>query len=235
MNILGVGDIHGKIFSIEAAVKKFKQGRYDRLILMGDYTDSFDKTVMQHIQCLQAIAEYQEELGKDRLIALIGNHDHPAYLHNFWCKGSDKEMMSTYQKYYEQAEYKIAHQEGRYLFTHGGINLSWWNRVANIREFLVKNFEVTNVADLLNKMYNSRYYPQLFQVGKDRGGEHNSGGPVWSSLFDNEVFHWNNLNQVVGHSKVQSITSTQKRGARTFYIDCLDHDPYMFLDLTIRN
>lgn len=235
MNILACGDLHGRIASLEGAIAKFKKGRYDALVLMGDYVDSHHMSLQYQLECLKAIAEYQFELGPDVLIPLIGAKDHPAYIYKYWVKGNNKEMASSYAKYYAHAKYQFAWQYDNYLFTHAGINQKWWNRMRHLRWFVDKQFpdDIQNEADLLNKMYSIGMHRLLFDPGKIRQGSCEGGGPLWSDMYENENHRWATCNQVVGHTSVEEIRITDKMGSKIYYIDCLDMNPYMFLELSI--
>lgn len=235
MNILAVGDLNGRINCLEAAISKFRKGRYDVIVFMGNYTDSYIVPIHQQLECLKAIAEYQYELGPDVLIPLIGAKDHPAYVHKFWVTGSRKEMAASYAKNYEFSKYRIAWQCGNYLFTHSGINQKWWTHMRHLRWFVDHIFheEIQDEADLLNKMYDLGMYRYLFDAGRVRKGRMESGGPLWSDEYENENYRWLTCDQVVGHTYVNEIKMSDKQGSRIYYTNCLSMNPDMFLELSV--
>lgn len=232
MKILAVGDLHGRIECLERAVAEFRRKECDKLILIGDYTDSFDRSVEDQIECLRAIAYYYNKYG-EQIEAIIGNHDHPAYVHNKRCTGTRGELAATFSKYYEKVHYRVAFEHGDYLFTHAGINQLWWNRHQTKFDFMQEKFGPLKKAETLNMLWDSRFFPMFFEVGTAREGWSETGSIFWSDRGENERWRVTGFNQVVGHSPCAEIINTNLHGSKIYYIDCLGKRPDDFLFLNV--
>jgi len=64
-----IGDVHGCLKTLEVLMSEI--GEWDRLVFLGDYIDRgrFSKEVIDYIMLLE------KRYGKDKVIALIGNHE----------------------------------------------------------------------------------------------------------------------------------------------------------------
>lgn len=71
MRILVIGDIHGHD-SWKAIVENEK---YDKVVFLGDYVDSFTLQPLTIVKNLREILKFKRE-NKDKVVLLWGNHDH---------------------------------------------------------------------------------------------------------------------------------------------------------------
>ncbi|WP_420150649.1 metallophosphoesterase [Spirosoma sp.] len=220
MEILTISDIHGRTIWKEANFD-----RYDRVIFLGDYTDSYvvdDETIYSN---LEEIIQLKRNVP-DKFVLLIGNHD-AQYLHypNYRCSGFRQwaqSMLSDLFTNYESL-FQIAHQQGAYLFTHAGVTNRW------LRRLLVKTGHETlsitpeyDVAGLLDKLHRSVNFRNiLFEVGPRRGGYDLCGGPVWADRSETKVDYLSDFHQVVGHTPVDAFTTITSEAGSITYTDVL--------------
>ncbi len=206
LKCLIVGDIHGRHEAIYTAYRKFLSEKYDRLIFLGDYADSYDRTNEDIFQCFKEIHSAKENHG-ERVILLIGNHD-AQYLHHpdNHCSGrrNDIQPHLTYLMNEHKNKYQIAYQVGRYLFTHAGVQQRWRDQNAAglgiiAHQAEVDDEDIMQLGSLLNHVEQSGRRWILYDVGMPRGGR-DWGGPVWcdqSEIMKSPVI---GLHQVVGHT-----------------------------------
>lgn len=79
MKVLSVGDLHAKLWIIDA-VEKLIDG-YDAVVFVGDYADDWDSGPLQTIETWKSLKILQEK-HPDKIKLIMGNHDF-AYLLSF--------------------------------------------------------------------------------------------------------------------------------------------------------
>lgn len=101
-----VGDLHGEIKKLGKIIKKF--GR-EKLLFLGDYCDSFDRSDNEIISTLLLVLETGD-------IVLVGNHELNYY--NDWgmkgdCSGYRKSLQEKIQKIFElnRKKFKFFHYD----------------------------------------------------------------------------------------------------------------------------
>ncbi|GAB3770238.1 metallophosphoesterase [Spirosoma horti] len=221
MNILTISDLHGRTVWKEAHTEG-----YDRVIFLGDYTDSHvfdDGTIYANLKEIIRCKGRQP----DKFVLLIGNHD-AQYLHfpYYRCSGFRERAQPQLSALF--AEYKnlfqIAHQEGNFLFTHAGVTNKWLTR------FLLQTgnnaSEISsagNLAGLLNEtnQLSGSDRDKLFEVGPVRGGSDAFSGPVWADRSETRRDFLAGFQQVVGHTPVADFTTTGNETGSITYTDVL--------------
>lgn len=78
MKVLAVGDIHTKLWIIEAV--KSVVDNYDTIVFVGDYVDDWGKSPDESIKSWQALKDFQDKYP-EKVKLVIGNHDY-IYLHH---------------------------------------------------------------------------------------------------------------------------------------------------------
>ena len=68
MRICAIGDIHGR-----NDWEKVDPNKYDKIIFVGDYVDSFDIPTGEILKNLENIIAFKKEYY-DKVILLLGNH-----------------------------------------------------------------------------------------------------------------------------------------------------------------
>jgi hypothetical protein len=196
-------------------------------VFLGDYLDSFEMSDSTILDNLQRIIDLKK-LFPDKVILLWGNHEmqylfSPSY---YGCTGFRMSMMGTLHQLLNANKdlFQYAFQYKNYIWTHAGIHVDWWKK-----QFKGKNKQ--NIADQLNISFNannpkkrqSSKIRSLFDIGLERKGIADVGGPLWvdiTALWENGLPGYH---QIVGHTAVGKITtcSSPKDGSVTF-CDCLD-------------
>ncbi|GAB3263808.1 metallophosphoesterase [Larkinella harenae] len=228
MKIITISDLHGR-----TNWRQINIDQHDKVIFLGDYTDSYnldDAVILENLQHIIALKEAHPE----KVILLIGNHD-AQYLHFplYRCSGFRAAMQSALTVLFTTHNdlFQIAHQEGPYLFTHAGLSGGWLARL-NIPGFNLKlelnllawgQWSKLNQLDqLLNTMHQDRIkQTALFDVSYLRGGFQNSGGPLWADKQETSTDYIMGLHQVVGHTPVPDFLTIGNRLGSITYTDVL--------------
>ena len=85
MRTIVIGDIHGHVKSVEAALNM-----PCNIVFVGDYLDSFHQSVDNQIQCLTMVMD-AVELYPNRVVALFGNHERSYLEASMVCSGWKQE------------------------------------------------------------------------------------------------------------------------------------------------
>ena len=137
MKTIILGDLHG-INAWKLAISNEKLTKDDRVIFLGDYFDSFDKSLTSTIQInnFLDIVEYKkscEASNGPEVVILIGNHDYHYFKLTFSerCSGYQYLMASFISQAIEDNKHhlQIAYQFGDYLCTHAGVSQVFMNSV----------------------------------------------------------------------------------------------------------
>ena len=232
MNLLVISDLHGRTIWKEADLDT-----PDRIIFLGDYTDSFvetDETIYQNL--LDIIQLKKKKPGK--FVLLIGNHD-AQYLHfpHYRCSGFRGWAQPSLSNLFAKHDnlFQVAHQQGAYLFTHAGVTNRWLNRLlkktGNETLSITPNY---NLAGLLNEVHQQsmRFQNLLFEVGPVRGGYDAYSGPVWADRSESKADYLPEFHQIVGHTPIKEITTIGDETGSITYTDVLETKPG-FYEITI--
>ncbi|GAB3644103.1 metallophosphoesterase [Spirosoma arcticum] len=222
MKLLTISDLHGR-----TVWKDVDFSSYDRVIFLGDYTDSFvfdDNAILTNLS--EIIQHKRREPSK--FVLLIGNHD-AQYLHfpYYRCSGFRAWSQPTLSALFTEHEhlFQIAHQEGLYLFTHAGVSRQWFARL--LAKTQPDEHPVTpavNVANLLNDVHRQslRFRNLLFEVGPKRGGMDSFSGPVWADRDETRTDFLPGFHQIVGHTPIDDITTYGDESGSITYTDVLE-------------
>ncbi|MCX6215002.1 metallophosphoesterase [Spirosoma sp.] len=221
MKLLVISDLHGRTVWKEANLDQ-----YDRVIFLGDYTDSHtfdDKTIFNNL--LDII--WLKRQNPVKFILLIGNHD-AQYLHfpHYRCSGfrekAQPELSFLFTTHINL--FQLAHQEGNYLFTHAGVTKKWLAHfLVKTGKRLIERTSIANLAGLLNKVHNEEmcFRNLLFEVGPKRGGFNAYGGPIWADRSETSVDFLMGFQQVVGHTPVFDFSTIYGESGSITYTDVL--------------
>ncbi|WP_461151305.1 metallophosphoesterase [Spirosoma pulveris] len=221
MKLLTISDLHGRSVWKEANIDQ-----YDRVIFLGDYTDSHvfdDETIYGNL--LDLI--WLKHQNPDKVVLLLGNHD-AQYLHfpHYRCSGFRERAQPQLSSLFRMnaSFFQIAHQERDYLFSHAGVTKKW------LAHFLVKTgsrsnecTSACNLAGLLNEAHRHEmpFRNLLFEVGPKRGGANAYGGPIWADRTETSVDFLMGLQQVVGHTPVSNFSTIYGESGSITYTDIL--------------
>jgi len=192
-----IGDLHGRD---KWKVFQDKLDEYEKIVFMGDFVDSFDKSDNQIFRNLQEILQFKESNDK-KVVLIYGNHDIQYYLDDYSrarASGFRPSMLIKLKNIFKVHEksFCISYQYEDTLFTHGGFLTGFYNQLSRI----IKMEEDENYSDYLNKVWKNKPYV-LLTVSSYRGGSDPYSGPFWTDwieLTNQRTFL--PVNQVVGHS-----------------------------------
>lgn len=225
---ISIGDVHGdSTWKSIADIQELRDGRqknpaFDKYIFVGDYTDSWSISDDDMVQNLKDIIDFKK-LYPDNVILLLGNHDLFYYMdeenkHNFACSGNRPQIWDKLHSLFSKNKdlfmpiYKI----GDYVWSHAGLTKRMLSALTygDITKTINIDKEIWRRFNDLDET--------IFNVGVSRGGGPFIPGIFWADKIDTSFAFPNNIHQIVGHSRVNEITSVIKNTASITYIDCLD-------------
>ena len=207
------GDIHGKVEQVRRALDM--EGN---IIFVGDFIDSFDRTVMEHDECFRLVIDAIE---KKKARAIYGNHELSYLMPDpHLASGWDKYRAAVVRKYESKIRqlfdpYIILTPE--FLVTHAGLTKQLWKD---------HGLSIESLTHSLNDWWPDKYSP-IHYIGNYRGGIQSYGGIFWCD-FNQEFEEIPELTQIFGHTPGKGIRQLGK----SFCIDCLDRES-SFLELEI--
>lgn len=225
MKIQVIGDIHGS-----PLWKYVMDISCDKIVFLGDYTDSFSYTADDIISNLKEIIDLKTKYP-DKIILLLGNHDVQYMLNTpystvnlkYNCSGYKPEshfdlydIFSRYSTYFN-----IAHQYKTTIFTHAGLHAGWYRfyTMQDIREHKLENL-------ILSEQINSLFYYKsetLHMCDLRRWGTDKTGGPLWLSKYLLYTKPLEGYHQVVGHTFTDEPKYYKKNDQTSvMFCDCLE-------------
>ena len=224
MKILTIGDLHGK-----DCWKNINPNKYDKIIFLGDYVDSFDINNLSMIANLKAIIKFKKDYP-DKIVLLWGNHDVGYYLgQQYGCSGFRPEIYPDLHKLFSDNQnlFTFAYQIKRNLWTHAGVHANWYKHY-------FKLFDTEkNLVLSLNKSFSHRE-KSLFMVGYKRGGSNLIGGPLWLDISEGWKNPLKGYHQIVGHHYTNDIkTNSISNKTSITYCDVLDTNDSLFYEKII--
>jgi len=224
-NFITIGDLHGSTAWREVAKKV---DEYDKIVFLGDYTDSFTHLNIEIKDNLSDIIDFKKKYP-EKIELLWGNHD-ICYVYDDapLCSGHRRDMKAQLKADLiddNKDLFKIAYQYENYLWTHAGVSNKWAK--TNEKHLQDNADRCNNLADILNNLsQTTEGRAVLFTIGRIRGGWE-EGGPLWAdkSETDKDFLKREALkefHQIVGHSKVRDIVTETKEYGSITYCDVLD-------------
>ncbi|GAB3916502.1 metallophosphoesterase [Larkinella terrae] len=224
MKIISVSDLHGRGNWLRIDVDC-----YDKVIFLGDYTDSYDLSDEVILENLQQIIRLKQ-LHPDKIVLLIGNHD-AQYMHfpHYRCSGFRPSMQAALTGLFteHQSLFQIAYQVESYLFTHAGVSNRWLAHVpkgdlGSKLELNLQSLDQLELAKVMNEMHEDRMLrTALFDVSYLRGGNDEAGGPVWADKRETSTDYLPGWHQIVGHTPVREFTTVGDQTGSITYTDVL--------------
>lgn len=212
--ILVVGDLHTK-FDILQRVEELAPS-YDQVIFLGDYVDDWGKVPEASYNLLQELIEFKKR--SPNVILLLGNHDLSEWFGGVhMCSGFSFRTSSLVKDLFQNNEdcFEIAYAEENILFTHAGLMAQFADLIGiepQPTEDMGTNAE--RYAKFLNTTLHQRetndkakthFHSSLPITGMGRGGVSDFASPLWADRRELISSPCPYLNQVVGHSPVESI------------------------------
>lgn len=215
MKQVAIGDVHGED-SWKLVVEQNPDA--DRFIFIGDYLDSFFIKPEAQLNNLKDLIEFKKQ-NKDRVIFLIGNHDH-----HYWpgvvggsTSGYQPSMAVSYRQQFEENQelFQMAFEdEFKTLYTHAGVTKSFVNRLKEVHGDLIEN-----TADFINSCFKADPSDFVY-YWKDRTGygRHIEQTCIWirpEALYQDKLS--SHATQVVGHTQ-QTGLNLFKGSRQGFYL-----------------
>lgn len=247
MKILVIPDIHGRHESLRAGFDKFLSEGLDKVILLGDLADSYDRTNEDILRCFFMARDMKELLG-DKMEWLIGNHELHYLFDDQVCSGYRADLAAHLRPWLQDNKtlLNVAYQEGNYLFSHAGVQRKWYDKYQKLIDdaFIIVGPECT-LADQLNIMFTiGKGVQAMTEVGVKRGGWRGDyGGPFWCDREEIESYGpIKGYHQIVGHTPQPFITEIRKfeggkqyEGTSVTFCDVLGRLPDTFLTIEIND
>jgi len=203
--IIVIGDVHG-----ESTWRKIveKNMDADKIIFLGDYLDSFDKSPTEQITIFEEIMKLKKE-NKNKVVTLMGNHDfHYLLIPGERYSGFQEIMQVAYnemvEKYIKNGSLQMCHyEEDNLLFSHAGVTQTWLANSGYKGEYNVKD-----ISEFINNLFKTDLSKFRF-TGGDNTGNNITQSPIWvrpASLFKDKV---PNIVQFVGHTNIVDVTEME--------------------------
>lgn len=220
LRTISIGDIHGRTIW-----KEIDPTKYDKIIFVGDYVDSFVYSDVEIQSNLLDLIQFKKE-NLDKVILLLGNHDIQYYFlgEGFGCGGFRPSMAENLRQIYLHHKdlFQVAYQYQNYLWTHAGISNGWYEWNQKELDDFKERFDVVDYADLFNKLLLTNQNRLLHQVGRCRKGSYPFGGITWADRRETSTDYVSGIHQIVGHSIIDQITKYGDDNGSIRYIDVLE-------------
>jgi len=217
---LFIGDIHGHNDWMEIANEALL--KFQHVIFVGDYVDSFDirPVVIKHN--LEAIIGFKIQ-HPDNVTCLLGNHDWAYIYDETGISGFKWQIWQDYKKLFKDNIdlFDVAYgytnpMTKKYtLVTHAGLLYKYWTktilpRLKNPEDKLHNltlggDLEKYAIHDILNFMKGD---PDMWKIGATRGGW-STPSPLWADYLELLEDPYPDINQVFGHTARGTVEVTQ--------------------------
>lgn len=222
MKTLIVGDLHTKCHILDQIINISKN--YDKVVFLGDYVDDWGSMPEASWNILNKLKDfYTDNVGK--VILLLGNHDLSEWLgKNFKCSGWNTYTSNYVGNFMSNfiPIFRLAYAQDGYLFTHAGITRGWAEKYIGYPDYKITETVAGILNHTLNHYDDEGEYEDIFfglsEVGFERGG-YETPSPIWADMDELITDPVPELNQVVGHSPVNTILKYQSHGASLYFCD----------------
>ena len=262
MKLLAIGDIHGrdnwkdKLFGstydyenwvtrdllngvTEEMADTWPFHKWDKIVFIGDYVDSFTVTNVMMLKNLEDIIRFKKAFP-DKVVLILGNHDVQYIVKGQQCSGYRPEMQYDFESVFranldlfQMAYLADSTMPHPILFTHAGVSKSWEKELRNEfinakshkREMFAEIAE-SRIDELLNAAW-SLNMSALYMVDSASGGFNRFAGPLWIRPHKLKGDPLPGYMQVVGHTPVKCVQEhfmgDPKDMLTVTLIDCLEH------------
>jgi len=215
MKIAIIPDIHGSTYWRKAVNRIDK---FDKIIFLGDYFDSWDNEWPEQINNVIDIITIKKQCP-DKVDLCWGNHDTSYYLDEK-CSGYQFEHeLDIKTLFNENAEFfNVLYIYDKWIFSHAGVSEKWMS-CADIK-----------TPEEINQLFKKKQ--KFFNwVGPDIYGNNENEGPLWirpESLLMNSI---KGYNQAVGHTEQKKTpTIVSKNKHKYVFADTGNHNYLTFID-----
>lgn len=192
--ILVIPDLHGRQFWREPVINNLNNPNI-HIVFLGDYLDPYPE--IDNITPEEAFEEFkyliQTIKDTENVTMLLGNHDYSYWGNMVKLNGCRKDTERKYEIANifnnNKSLFKIAYEYDKYLFTHAGVILDWFNHFYP---------EQPINAETLNNLINNPH--ALMQVPYERGGYSKNGSCIWADLMEHQFNRDIGYYQIFAHT-----------------------------------
>jgi len=192
--------------------------KYDKIIFVGDYVDSFTATDVTIKYNLLEILNFKKLMG-DKVVLLLGNHDVQYIVSDQICSGYRSQMRPDLSMIFNEnlhlftMAYQLEGEGKSYLWTHAGVTSGWLRELEkalnnpNHRFYdIIKERNLEKIADKINLAWEMRF-DVLYNVDAHSGGWQSWAGPLWVRPPMLNEHYLENITQIIGHTPQSDIFS----------------------------
>lgn len=233
LKTISVGDLHGY-----DGWKCIDADKYDKIIFIADYCDSFTFGNLDILHNLKEIIDLKKQYP-EKIELLLGNHDISyMYFPNFFCEGFRAEARPALEMLFNDNKrlFNVAYQYRNYLWTHAGVSNKWLGEFKPLAEERGIWDDKLPLADILNMANETSLRGKLFQKSGKRmryGDTDLVGGIMWADRSETREDYLDGHHQIVGHTPISRNTTIEHNGSSITYIDSLGKPEGGFYELEI--
>lgn len=205
----------------------------DRIILLGDYMDYWHANTAQYVGMAEALKDWMDN-DKRAIDLLLGNHDIPYYTGSndplfsfikYRAVGMNMLAVNDVHEIYSIMRMRVSTtlvnpvNNDVYICTHAGLTLGWFNKYCKSK--IGKSYDAYVISDLLNEMQAHGEWRALYSCGALRGGHDGNPGPLWADKNELDSDPVIGLNQIVGHTPVNTIHIDLNTNASMVFCDTM--------------
>lgn len=205
----------------------------NRIILLGDYMDYWHANTAQYVGMAEALKDWMDN-DKRAIDLLLGNHDIPYYTGSndplfsfikYRAVGMNMLAVNDVHEIYSMMRMRVSTtlvnpvNNDVYICTHAGLTLGWFNKYCKGK--IGKSYDAYVISDLLNEMQAHGEWRALYSCGALRGGHDGNPGPLWADKNELESDPVIGLNQIVGHTPVNTIHIDLNTNASMVFCDTM--------------
>lgn len=196
-----VGDLHGKIGTLNRILDKF---RGEKICFVGDLVDAYNNTVDEQMQVVDRVLY---EVMHNGNLLFLGNHE-LSYLDSRYRASGYKAITHTLLELDNRLSRINELAIVPYEFD--------WTDEESDNPCFHEGFIISHAG--FSSLWAERTHKEVFDIGQARGGWIPIGGPLWCDARD-EFRPIDGVKQVFGHTRMDSITEIFPGN---WAIDCLD-------------
>lgn len=211
--ILIVPDVHEQIKKLLRILQKYNY--VSLVIFLGDFMDSYRGLSLETEPTIQWL---KENLRKPNYRFCLGNHDmHYAYPYDeLKCSGFDPRKNVLFNMTLNReliGKMRLFHWAGDWFCSHAGIHERYLHPIHGYDRQALLEMEHDAISSLqFGRITN------LFSIGRSRGGRAVVGGVNWLD-FEKEFSPIEGLNQIVGHTRRETVRTKNTAGSTNYCID----------------
>lgn len=218
MKVIAIGDVHGRSDWKRVAEKEIET--CDKLVFIGDYFDSWDKSAQEQMENFNEIIELKKRYA-DKVVLLIGNHDFhymtaANQTYSGFQAGASPAINQLLEHAYAEGLMQVCYRSGEVMFSHAGITKTW------VKDNIGLVDNIGQLEFFVNELFKHKRSAFRFTPGESMNnyGDEICQTPIWvrpRALVMDAVFA-DTITQVVGHTQQPEIAKVYRED------DDINHD-----------